>query len=475
MNKAPDLLATHTISLIICDIIERSKEKNLTSKEVFELMSRNIKKSYGHVLTEDKNAFYQALSFRLQSDKFKSFYPKLYEYLQVLELADKPRDILNNIHKKFHDRKQFFNNITKSKVLRPLFEYVLENPLTEQLVRYIQPFNFIAKSIYLIVLIPLIIAISVGVAAMRGVNLVLRLWDLFIDKLSYLVVGEQYAKELNKYIDSEYAQYKKEYLVTLRDEYIAKVIWSEQKFDLQEIKAIDDQYFFESTLQGELNDVFNGLYKDPPSDSLGEEEQRCWNEDKERRRLEILEEHNKKIISSIPVHGLGRLKRLFMSFYNAITAPMDNFGVKQAFSLLVIRPLQLIAAPLILLAAAVGEVAKYATFGASILGMAAIVSVCFITLSLLSGPLYLYDFARYSLTKVRNYINSDKTTEATTPILFEQPIHQLMNDQVVANKSLSDEVMDLPPTHYHSPLQKFNCLDKNDCQSNSIPAYSCNL
>lgn len=163
MNKSPDLLAVHTIESIGNDLSTMQEHGiTLSPKRVLALIRSHVSKSYAEVRKEDKNTFYHELSFRFQSDKFKSFYPELFSTLSYLKLADRPREILNSLHKKYHDRKQLFKNLVKSKALRTLLEYTLENPLTTQLARYTQPFNFLSKAIYLSLLIPLIIAIFLG-------------------------------------------------------------------------------------------------------------------------------------------------------------------------------------------------------------------------------------------------------------------------------------------------------------------------
>ncbi|MDR3502559.1 MAG: hypothetical protein P4L79_08245 [Legionella sp.] len=450
MNKSPNLLAVHTIESIGNDLSAMQEHGvALSPKMVLALISSHISQSYAEVRKEDKNTFYHELSFRLQSDKFKGFYPELYGSLSSLKLADKPREILNSLHKKYHDRKQLFKNLVKSKALRTLLEYTLENPLTAQLARYTQPFNFLSKAIYLSVLIPLIITIFLGFVAIRTVDLALSVVDFFVNVLAPIFVGKHDAQELNSYLSSQFAQYKKEYLVTLRDDYIAKTIWNE--LDHQELQSLDDEQFFELILKNELDD--NGLYKEAPTQKENEtaiqyqELLHDWAKDKERHVEEILARHHKKINDSIYTNGFARIKRLFMAFYKAMSEPVN------VVSLLLVRPIQLVAAAFILTAAALTELVRYATFTAALVGMTAMVSVCFLTLSFLSSPLYCYDFVGYAMNKLQRCFDNDQPIEAGSEReLTTNPMHELLKNKPAAQSQSKGAGGAEPPFHHQSPI-----------------------
>ena len=449
MNKSPDLLAVHTIESIGNDLsIMQEEGIALNPKRVWALISRHISKSYAEVGKEDKNTFYHELSFRLQSDKFKAFYPELYNTLNFLKLVDKPREILNSLHQKYHDRKQLFNNLVKSKSLRTLLEYTLENPLTAQLARYTQPFNFLSKAIYLTILIPLIISIFLGFVAIRTVDLALSVIDFFANVLTPLFVGHYYSQELNNYRLSQFAHYKKEYLVTLRDDYIAKTIWNE--LDHQGLQSLNDEQLFELILNNELDD--NGLYKNAPTQKENEtashyqELLNDWGQAKERHVEEILTRHNKKINDSIYTNGVGRIKRLFMAFYMAMSEPVNVVS-------LFFRPLQLIAAAFILTMVALTELVRYAAFTAALVGMTATVSVCFLTLSLLSSPLYCYDFSRNVMNKLQRSSDDAEKAEAGSELEFtSNPWQELLKNKFVTQNKAKGGAE--PPFHHHSPIDE---------------------
>lgn len=447
-NESYDLLAVHTIKSIDNDLSTMQEQGiELSQKSVLALISRHISNSYTEVRKEDKNTFYHELSFRFQSDKFKGFYPELYGTLNSLKLADKPRELLNSLHKKYHDRKQLFNNLVKSKALRTLLEYTLENPLTAQLARYKQPFNFVSKAIYLSVLIPLIITIFFGFIAIRTVDLALSIVDFFVNVLSPVFVGKHDAQELESYRSSQFAQYKKEYLVTLRDDYIAKTIWSE--LNHQELQSLNDEQFFEFILKNELDD--HGLYKEAPTQKENETTTQYqelltdWTRDKERHVEEILAGHNKKINDSIYTNGFGRIKRLFIAFYKAMSEPVN------IVSLLVVRPIQFVAAAFIITAATLTELVRYATFVAALAGMIATVSVCFLTLSLLSSPLYCYDFVGYAMNRLQRCFDNDQTIEAGSERqLTTNPMHDLLRSKPATQRNGAGGAE--PPFHHQSPI-----------------------
>ncbi|MFJ1267473.1 hypothetical protein ACD661_02760 [Legionella lytica] len=461
MNKSPSQLAVHTIESIANDLSTMQEhELVLSPKKVGALISYHVSKSYAEVWKEDKNTFYHELSFRLQSDKFKALYPELYGSLSSLGVTDKPREILNSLHKKYHDRKQLFNNLAKSKTLRTLLEYTLENPLTAQLARYSQPFNFLSKAVYLSVLIPLIITIFLGFVAIRTADLALSVIDFFINVFTPIFVGKHDAQELQSYLSSQFAQYEKEYLVTLRDEYIAKNIWSES--DHQELKSLNDEQFFALILKNELDE--NGLYKKAPvqrdneTSTQYQELLNDWNEDKNRHIQGVLAQHHKKINDSIYTNGLSRIKRLLVAFYKAMSEPVN------VISLLLVRPIQLVAAAFILTAATLTELARYATFAAALVGMTAMVSLCFLTLSFLSSPLYCYDAAQFAMNRLqRNSDNEDKIEAGSEFESTSNPMQQLWNNK----RATSDKTVTAVESslHHYSPIESTSKEQKNEYQN----------
>lgn len=117
--------------------------------------------------------------------------------------------------------------------------------------------------------------------------------------LTPVFVGRHDAQELNSYLSSQFDQYKQEYLVTLRDEYIAKTIWSE--LDHHELQSLNDEQFFALILKNELDE--NGLYKEAPTQKENEtltqyqELLKGWITDKEQHKSDILDGHNKKLMT----------------------------------------------------------------------------------------------------------------------------------------------------------------------------------
>ncbi len=462
INKSLDLLAVRTIESIENDVLALQEQGIVLSpKSVLDIIISHISRAYAEVSKEDKNTFYHELSFRFQSDKFKGSYPELYRSLSLLKLADKPREVLNSIHKKYHDRKQLFNNLVKSKALRTLLEYTLENPLTSQLTRYTQPFNFLSKAIYLSVLIPLIITIFLGFVALRTIDLALAVVDFFVNILTPIFVGKHDAQELNRYRSSHFAQYRKEYLANLRDDYIAKTIWSEEKLGHQELQNLSDEQFFEFVLKKELED--KGLYNEAPvrreneTDTQYQELLNGWTQDKKRHEEEILAHHHKKINDSIYINGLDRVKRLFMTFYKAIGEPIT------VFSLLIVRPIQLAAAAFILPVAALTELVRYASFAAALVGMTVMGVASFLTLSLLSGPLYAYDFARYTIHRLQHSFGQEQKMETGAGLeLTPNPMQELLKNKPVQDNSRTGTE---PPSHHDSPIEGTSMEQEHIVQS----------
>lgn len=134
-----------------------------------------------------------------------------------------------------------------------------------------------------------------------------------------------------------------------------------------------------------------------------------------------------------------------MAFYKAITEPVN--GV----SLLLLRPIQVVAAAFILTAATLTELVRYVTFAVALVGMTATVFACFFTLSFLSSPLYCYDFVGYANNKRQRCFDNDQTIEAESEReLTTNFMHELLKSKPVTKSKGAGGAE--PPFHHCSPV-----------------------
>ncbi|MGL5742837.1 MAG: hypothetical protein ACRCXC_09990 [Legionella sp.] len=383
MSQNPKQVAKETLQKIANDLVKTKREISLTREEVTTIITTHIDHAYNKVASEDKKKLYQTLSLYLHPDKEFPEHPELYSYLGQMEMKDEPFNILNRLNVK--------NSAEVAKGLQGFLNYLAEvrKPMKESLDRYYQPFRFLAKALYwsvysLSVVVQVMSAIAIVFAAL-GKSLANGIinWSL------NLFTNDQYKKELDTYADLNMEEHRKAYLKSVRESQAQIFLWLNKEEEADNIRAMSDDQLLEKLIFTEFKTKMTQI----------ERGEIAFIEE-EPLMAQIKAAYEQQIKDSAVPTNLSRLKLISITLYNAITQPLDEVEGNIYTSLFLQRPLQILAAPFILGAAAAVDLSFFLVDAAR-LAIETISSLALLsTLMLLNTPLYAVDGLRYTANKM---------------------------------------------------------------------------
>ena len=396
-------------------------------KKVVAAVTEKVNNSITESITEayyksgsdkEKDAFFNALSQELDSEKFPMSHPVLYGHLDKLKLSNTPLTTLQNIHEK---HKNFWKSAKKNPFL--LFSKFNDNPFIHNIDRYTFPLTILISILLMASTVSLGAAALVGGIAFMGTYTVAAVVQVTAESALSIVTGGLFDQLIIGYKKSKVDDESLGYFKKLRETMVNEVK-EKRKTEVVEdgleatIMAMNDEEFLTYAVD---------MYIKKNYDVSKINDERC--------REEAQAYHSKKIIESIKVGSIDKMKFAFNSLWTAITSPMDNAAY------VIVRAMQVIASPFLLALLAAGELAELVTRGVVIVGIATGLSLYYSILAILNLPLNAYDFAN-------NLIDSYKENDTETNSNAMRPLF------TEGHQSSADVEMDnlQKPAHHSSPI-----------------------
>lgn len=415
MSKTPKEIARETANLIVTDLLDTPREKALTKDEVIALIKNYIEGAYTKLRSEgvavspvEINKLFKALSVFLHPDKIDS---RLSSYLVQNDLEGaEPFKILKQIH-----QKQLIAVNNPKGELNRFIEYVdqLMKSMEESLDRYHQPFRFLAKAAYWTLFIFVGIAVGVGGIGIVLSSIVLGIGKGLINFTLNSLTSNQYTKEVNDYLEPDFEKHKAEFLKNLRDKVVDNLKTQQKDSEAERILEMSDDDLFAQLIKEEVDIKIQSLFQLQMNPFVSNQEtvlEQLRAQFSESLTAEINDKYKEQIKSNVSLNPFTRLKLISLALYHAITKPLDEVQGSKLLSVL-LRPLQIVASPFILGAAALVELADLTVAGIALTGAALCLAAQCATLAALNTPLYALDLCRYTARKVQDCLCSNEKSD----------------------------------------------------------------
>jgi hypothetical protein len=443
MSKDPKKVAQETLEKITNELLLEIKSGKIATEEgvvtvsaesVNTKLKQHLENAYSDVSVEDKTALYRALAVKLHPDKIRGNYPEFTEHLDRLNIIDGPFKILNRLN-----GKNLLNDVKKDPVKGgvSLFEYILLSisPMKERLDRYYQPLKFLANSVYWTLIALIVVAAVAGVIGLVMSEIVVSIANSLINLALKLTVNDQYNKEVQNYLESNFDEHKKAYLKTVRVTTVTVIrLVSGQETEAERIENMSDEELYElivtQKLQEALQTSFRGV------DEATENE----------LKKQIDELIKQDIIKSVDIGGFTKLRLTALSLYKSITKPFDEDNSNILLSLLLFRPLKVVISPFILGAVVTVELACYALTATVLAGVGVSALALTASLAVLNIPLFALDACRYAARKIYDCVCTKKETDELNKQTESAVLGVEWRPELSSSSSKDDE----PPVHHGS-------------------------
>lgn len=436
------ILAAETLTNLRKDLLETPRETPLTAEEVSALIHKTIENAYAQCINhEERAAYYKAVAPLIHSDRFKTAYPELYNYLAELNLNDEPFKETEKMYHNFvqaeEDKKFLRNAFSNPKIF---MERLYDNPLINNLRRYVFPVNIMIWVLYGAVVLALgTVAIVAGIligAASLGIIVV----NAVVNRISNFITDARYDEAVDEYKAGKFAEYKSAYLTAIKETMMAEAKNAGNEQEATNIHVMDNDDFWVYMIEQNFKKQKEQGLKE--KDWLSEED------------IESL--HFEQIKRTIPVSSIDRIKFSFKAYAEAITFPLSEVdgGMAKLGSVLA-RSFRIIAAPFVFAAIIIPELVQLGLWAAANLVDVVLLVVNYSTLVILNLPLDLYDFLK-DLTNMlfkSNVKNNEFTKSPAMATLFleyrqdKEPTSTLKEDK--------------EPKHFKSPFETASVLQQD--------------
>lgn len=441
-------VALQVLKNLAAELTGPDRKKVSTKGQVKRLIDDNIKKAFYSVDPKNRAELNTEIQELFIYTKLIEFNSDLATLLRSTKLISVARSLAEKIYFRLADFNSFWKDVFTNprKALNTLVKNFWDNPLIDNLSRYIQPFKFVAFFITYTVLlsttlplIPLLLLKEVLDSSIRGVG---ALWSGFTD----LVTGNLYTQSGVK----NELSYRTNTIESLRKKEIRSLDKVNDSEEIERLKEMSPQTFLDFYMDKHATLKF-------PAD-VGNSDKHSGNK---WRLMKFFDENTKKNASN---HYFYKLKIQSIAFFNALTTfdKDSNFWL----SLFLIKPLQLITSLFVLPLVFLTSLVRYALDLSMSLITTGIMALCYATFSVLNTPLAVYDAG----SALMNCCKPSKADEASddkddlpeyddvTNAAMRQLLSESEKDKEAldaANDSTLDE--NAPPGHFSSPMRMGSC------------------
>lgn len=402
---------------------------------------------------EERNTLYKKLSLVLHSDKFKILekVQKSYAILNQLKIADLPFTEL-----KKYQQPGFFSKIASNPVEGTLSLILFLGEklarMSGEYKRYPEPIrtmvNIISWNINIV-----LIASLIALAVLSGIIfLVTTIVDTIQRYLINILSSNQYVIEFSiKYNTG---------LERLTND---PVLFAQAKRTLLEqvkISAKKAGHNVENMGSVELEDLYlRELLNQKTQNHLDTKGYTLTDADLEKYKKEAKDEFNnliKKIADETAtktanVTGFAHLAVICKAMFTAIAKPLpETIGGKLA-AIFIIKPLQVLATPFVLIGTVTVELARWGNTLLIIGGIGAAAAIKVGSLVVLNLPLYLLDAVRFIVNKIQAYVNA-KTPGENGEKENQKDSAPNPSQQPEPKPTASKPGVDSEPGHFGNPL-----------------------
>lgn len=449
MSKDPKKVAQETLEKITNELLLEIKSGNIatedgvvtvTAERVMTKLEQHLENAYSDVSVENKTALYKALAVKLHPDKIRGNYPEFTEHLDRLNIIDGPFKILNRLN-----GKNLLNDVKKDPVKGglSLFEYILLSisPMKERLDRYYQPLKFLANSVYWTLIALIVVAAVAGVIGLVMSGIVVSIANSLINLALKLTVNDQYNKEVQNYLESNFDEHKKAYLKTTRVAAVTVIrLVSGQETEAERIENMSDEELYELIVTQKLQEALQTSFRGVDVDEATENE----------LKKQIDELIKQDIIKSVDIGGFTKLRLTALSLYKSITKPFDEDNSNILLSLLLFRPLKVVISPFILGAVVTVELARYALTATVLAGVGVSALALTASLAVLNIPLFALDACRYAARKIYDCVCTKKETDELNKQTESAVLGMEWRPELSSSSSKHSSKDDEPPVHHGS-------------------------
>lgn len=356
-------------------------DRTLVREDAVKIIETQIVNSYLQIEIDEKNTFFRILSRNLHPNKIQTKHPELYRHLGQLGLVDMPQKIINKL-----TSSDLINDIAiapiKGSKRTIVFAVMLMATMLIEYKRYILPVKILINSMSWIINVGLISALSAVFFLGLIANSVLSIADRLLNLMINLITVNQLREDSQPFLMSNFEHHKFLYLDISRKKHIA--LLKKNKQPTAPLEQMTDKEYYDQLVEAE--------FKMELKKRIALQQVILYEDDLRPKAEENLRQ---KIVDQIPMPSMVKIKLIILSFVHAITKPVSQVESYPFFSI-IFRPVQVIAAPILIFSALFLELTRYLIAAIIFLSISMATLIKCTSLAIFNMPLYVLDLYRHT-------------------------------------------------------------------------------